>query len=123
MSTTKYGNDVTLSEDRDELLSSTDVDESLMGDDKQQWNAQRHGTRSDRLLAQFRKYRPVIDTSLLLVIAGMLAVLLLRDSHTWSSSGPSQVGGDFTGAGPKCQCTRFHYPNHRVRSRGPGDEF
>ena len=81
--------------------SNTEVDESLIGDEKP-W----HGTRRSKrqtCWSLFNSYRWMIDTFLLLVITSLL--LLLRQE--WASHGfpksSYQVGGDFTGAGPHCR--------------------
>lgn len=90
-------------EDQEEAGSSTEVDESLMGDDKQ-WHAQEFGQRRrskrQTCMAAFRSWRWIIDTALLLVI--LILLLIIRGER--SQTTPKwQVGGDFTGVGPKCQ--------------------
>ncbi|KAH6714212.1 hypothetical protein BKA61DRAFT_674821 [Leptodontidium sp. MPI-SDFR-AT-0119] len=84
--------------DHDETLSATEVDESLMGDEKQLHH--RGMSKKESCMAKLVSYRWILDTSLLLIIIALL--LLLR--HEWSqqktSSSSWQVGGDYTGAGP-----------------------
>jgi hypothetical protein len=95
---------VSSSDDHEELLSSTEVDESVVGEEKPWYTAKeeaRRRSRTSKLVSTLRSYRWLIDFSLLLVILGLLVFLLLgqrRDSRVphW------QVGDDFTGAGPKC---------------------
>ncbi len=94
---------VALGEDHEEDLSSTEVDESLMGDEKG-WNSQRRSKRRT-CVEVVKSYRWMLDTFLLLIIIGLL-LLLRRD---WADHGfpksSSQLGGDFTGAGPHCECS------------------
>ncbi|TPX11708.1 uncharacterized protein E0L32_007687 [Thyridium curvatum] len=94
---------VPITDDRDheESLSMTEVDESLMGDEKP-W-AQQGGRRSRETkswLAAFRSHRWLIDTSLLVVIL-VLVLLLHRERRKDPSTTPQQVGGDFGGNGPQ----------------------
>ncbi|KAH8881481.1 hypothetical protein GQ53DRAFT_788029 [Thozetella sp. PMI_491] len=90
---------VSLNDDHEEARSSTEVDESLMGDDKE-WHPSRR-TKKRTCMTVFNKYRWMIDTFLLLVIVSLL-VLLRNDwaARTFPKSS-FQVGGDFTGAGPQ----------------------
>lgn len=93
---------VSLSEDRDELLSNTDVAESLMGDEKRWQSRDLETGRSSRrktLLSTCKTYRWLIDTSLLLVIVGLLSVLVW-DRRT-ASEYRWQVGGDISKGGPE----------------------
>lgn len=96
---------ITDDRDHDESLSMTEVDESLMGDEKP-W-AQQGGRRSRETkswLAAFRSHRWLIDTSLLVVIL-VLVLLLHRERRKDPSTTPQQVGGDFGGNGPQCWST------------------
>ncbi|KAK3936449.1 hypothetical protein QBC46DRAFT_269596 [Diplogelasinospora grovesii] len=98
-------------DDRDhddlEARSSTEVDESLMGDEKQ-WQHQRAARRStrSRVATFLRSHRWIIDTSLLLVILG----LLVRDKLKEPPANQWEFGGDFTGVGPRFgqQITKFN---------------
>jgi hypothetical protein len=98
---------MSVTDDQQELLSSTEVDESLMGD-KKQWRSPEFETvkwsKMNTFMVAFRSYRLLIDTFLLLVIIGLL--LLLRGQWKKSPSSSRQVGGDFTGAGLKCLSLR-----------------
>jgi hypothetical protein len=70
---------MSVTDDQEELLSSTEVDESLMGDEKQWYSPELEtGKRSktNTFTIAFRSYRWLIDTFLVLVIIGLL--LLLR---------------------------------------------
>jgi hypothetical protein len=94
---------MSVTDDQEELLSSTEVDESLMGDEKQWYSPELEtGKRSktNTFTIAFRSYRWLIDTFFLLVIIELS--LLLR--HQWKKSPSSswQVGGDFAGASLKC---------------------
>ena len=96
-----YG-DISLAEDQEELLSSTEVDDSLAGDDKD-WHRRdvetaRRPSRRRALLARFRRHKWLLDTGLLLAITGLLLVLVW-DRRT-ARAASWQVGGDFTGASP-----------------------
>lgn len=86
--------------DQEEFLSETDVEEGH----ETQWHSSEKPTRRraklHQSLANLRAHRWLIDTSLLLVIIGLLSLLLLRrpQQSEWR-----QIGGDYTGAGPECQ--------------------
>ncbi|KAK0721016.1 hypothetical protein B0H67DRAFT_577952 [Lasiosphaeris hirsuta] len=87
--------------DHGEAGSTTEVDESLMGDEKQ-WHHSRPTRRSRpsrwAFLFKFSSWRWIVDTSLLVVII----YLLLRDqSRQQSANQLWEVGGDFTGVAPK----------------------
>ncbi len=106
---------VALHDDSDDALSGTEVDESLMEDEKS-WHPTRRSRRRT-CLQLFKSYRWMIDTFLLLVIIGLL--LLLRQE--WASHDRSdyprssyQLGGDFTGAGPHCEFSSFLLRHKRV---------
>jgi hypothetical protein len=99
----KYQN---LQADDHDDSSITEVEESLMGDEKQmhlEEFQQRYTKKSKRIacLSTFKEARWFLDTVLLLVIVG----LLLRDQsqkvHLKTSE--REVGGDFTGVGPHCR--------------------
>jgi hypothetical protein len=84
-------------EDHDEAGSNTEVDESLMGDEKK-WQEQDFQTRRKRpsLLKRILSVlRSGVNTLLLLVILGLLVVQQLRAAPTL------EVGSDFTGFAPK----------------------
>lgn len=96
------------SSDHDE--SSTEVGDSLIGEDEKQWDnidledaRSRHrrtaGERIAAALAAARSHRWLIDTLLLVVILGLLLLLHARGRPhaSW------QVGGDYTGEGPHCR--------------------
>ena len=106
---------MSVKDDQEELLSSTEVDESsLMGEDEkqqEQWCSAEQLQKRDQRSRSKRKnifatvlgsYRWLIDIFLLVVIVGLL--ILLRDQYKKSSSPETlrQVGGDFTGAAEKC---------------------
>ena len=92
---------VSLSDDHEETMSNTEVDESLMGDEKE-WQSTRIHRRSKRspILVFLDDHRWPIDGFLVLVILALTALLVLqsqrRQDHT-----VLQVGGDYSGAAPK----------------------
>ena len=99
---------VPIGDEIDESRSSTEVDESLIGDEEQ-WKQpsrqrRRPKSRLNRCFSTFQLWRWVIDTCLLVVI--LVLLLLLRTE--WRNSHPSwrQVGGDYTGSGPQSMCVR-----------------
>lgn len=101
-SNTLYKNVYTTDEhDHEEALSTTEVDESLMGDEKP--SQHRKISTRQSCIGKLRSYRWILDTTLLMIILGLL--LLLR--HEWSQQkippASWQVGGDYTGAGPTCK--------------------
>jgi len=86
--------------------SITEVEESLMGDEKQMHRdefRERCSKKSKRrtCLTILNQARWFLDTILLLVIVG----LLLRDQSQKAdlSSSEHEVGGDMTGVGPHCK--------------------
>lgn len=91
-------------EDREELLSSTEVEDSLMGDEeKGQWHTDNrrapHDTRRKR--DAVKSHRWLISTILQVIIIAMLGLILSRQvEETQAPSGTPQVGGDFNGKGP-----------------------
>lgn len=85
--------------------SSTEVDESLIGD-KHHWDSIALGSperrRRNTCISAFHAFRWLIDTILLLVILTLLVILLLRSEPNGARPNSRQVGGDYTGAGPSC---------------------
>lgn len=85
--------------------SSTEVDESLLGDEKQ-WHEDgiRLGQRPKRtrLWKRLGCVWWIVDTALLLVILG----LLVRDQLRQPAVNKWDFGGDFTGVGPRGKKTR-----------------
>ncbi|KAK4210916.1 hypothetical protein QBC37DRAFT_291445 [Rhypophila decipiens] len=86
----------------EEARSSTEVDESLMGDEKQWHKQQPHqqsGSRSmrSRIMSVLWSARWFVDTLLLLAILG----LLVRDQMRKPEVNQWDFGGDFTGVGPR----------------------
>ncbi|KAK3326766.1 hypothetical protein B0H66DRAFT_168605 [Apodospora peruviana] len=82
--------------------SSTEVDESLMGDEKQ-WHQQQHQQqptrqpRGSKALSVLRSCKWGLDTLLLLAILG----LLVRNQLTQPVVNQWDFGGDLTGVGPR----------------------
>lgn len=94
---------VSLSDDHEEMMSNTEVDESLMGDEKEwQTTGMRRRSRRKAISSVLDKYRWHLDGFLLFVIAALAAVLLLQARRRADPSSRWQVGGDYTGNGPKC---------------------
>jgi hypothetical protein len=95
-----------LQDDVDE--SSTEVDDSLMGDEKGRHPAavKRPAKRSRRrtTLTTLSGYRWAVDTALLLTILG----LLVRDQMRSPTVNPLDFNGDLTGVGPKCELFPLH---------------
>jgi len=102
-------------EDQEELLSSTDVDDSSVSGghhhDEKQWHnvdleasPQKHAKRTmtQACVVLFRRYRWLVDTVLLLVNISLSLLLVRNFWEAAPSSTPWQVGGDFGGNGPKC---------------------
>ena len=99
----KYENIQLTSDDHDE--SSTEVDESLMGDEKQ-WDGEHMQSlskrqRRSRLLSALSSCRWIVDTLLLLVILG----LLVREQLRKRPVNPWDFTGDMTGVGPRCMAS------------------
>ncbi|KAK7964466.1 hypothetical protein PG988_011440 [Apiospora saccharicola] len=97
----------------DDGRSSTEVDESVMGDEKH-WRGdatQHHHpdchhhshheeeSTTRKYMTKFRRYRWIVDT-LLLCVNISLSLLLVRDFWREKSISTIQVGGDVTGLGP-----------------------
>ncbi|PMD57178.1 uncharacterized protein K444DRAFT_632315 [Hyaloscypha bicolor E] len=98
--------------DDHEDSSTTEVEESLMGDEKQMYGEefrQKYATKSKRVtcLSIINQARWFLDAVLLLVIVGLLA----RDQSQKAipKTSENEVGGDFTGVGPhfSTQVTTF----------------
>lgn len=93
---------VSLSDDHEETMSNTEVDESLMGDEKE-WHTSGMQWRSRRrtITVLLDSYRWHIDAFLLFVITVLAALLLLQARRRDEPSTRWQVGGDYTGNAPK----------------------
>jgi hypothetical protein len=92
--------------DDHEGSSTTEVEESLLGDEKMMHGEefrQRHAAKSKRAvcLSILNQARWILDTVLLLVIVW----LLVRDQSQKAipKTSENEVGGDFTGVGPHCR--------------------
>lgn len=108
---------VAVADDKDDGRSSTEVDESVMGDEKH-WRGEAHRhhhpdcrhhsheteSTTRRYMTRFRRYRWVVDT-LLLCVNISLSLLLVRDFWREKSVSTIQVGGDVSGLGPTCECS------------------
>lgn len=92
-------------DDRDDAGSNTEVEDSLMGDEKK-WDFQTPQTpqqrRRSKLLSALWSGRWYLDTLLLLGIFG----LLVRQQMKTPTVPKWEVGGDFTGVHPTC---KSHY--------------
>lgn len=104
----KYENIHLTGDDHDE--SSTEVDESLMGDEKQ-WDGEHIQSlskrqRRNRCLSALSSCRWIVDTLLLLVIIG----LLVREQLRKLPVNPWDFTGDMTGVGPRCTLSRDNLP-------------
>lgn len=90
-------------QDRAELLSDTEVEESVHGDEKQ-WKLPRAESsrrqKRSTFVQKLRYHRFLIDFALFFVVIALLMVLVVRDGRAPSIM---QVGGDFTGGGPQCK--------------------
>lgn len=108
--TSKYAN-LRHVDDRDGSRSSTEVEESLMGDEKQWHDIElsrptTRRTKCGRVVAAFRSSRWMIDTALLLIILGLLVKDQWRKPETGEKdTNPWQFGQDLTGVGPRCKAT------------------
>ncbi|PMD42849.1 hypothetical protein L207DRAFT_424172 [Hyaloscypha variabilis F] len=91
---------VSSTDDQEKLLSSNEIHEASM-DDEKQWHSLEldagRRLKANKFTMAFGSYRWLIDAFLILVITGLL--LLLHDQSK-DSQGSIQVGGDSTGAGP-----------------------
>jgi len=86
--------------------SITEVEESLMGDEKQMHRdefRQRYTKKSKRrtCLTILNQARWFLDTILLLVIVGLL--LRNQSENAIPKNSEHEVGGDMTGVGPHCK--------------------
>ena len=97
---------VSSTDDQEKLLSSNEIHEASM-DDEKQWHSLEldagRRLKANKFTMAFGSYRWLIDAFLILVITGLL--LLLHDQSK-DSPGSIQVGGDSTGAGPTCLSAR-----------------
>lgn len=96
---------VPLADEQYESRSSTEVDESVNGDECHCHFTSGRSLKRERRKAcifAFRSYLRIIDTLFLLVILSFLVILLLRDEHTGAQRDLRQVGGDYLGASPVC---------------------
>lgn len=87
--------------DREEFLSETDVDIT----NEKPWHAEEgrnKWTQPRGIVYKIKKHRWIIDTSFLVVIVILLAVLLLRDAGVPEAR---QVGSDFTGSNQHSKLT------------------
>lgn len=105
----KYAN-IQHNDDHEDSRSSTEVEDSLMGDEKQwhdiELNRSTTRTRRNRFIAAVKSMRWMIDTALLLIILA----LLIRDQWNKPAAeekevNPWQFGQDLTGVGPRCKCS------------------
>jgi hypothetical protein len=99
-------------DDREELLSSTEVEDSLVGDNadaEKQWHEQRWARRDDSSSCRRSNRRWIISTVLQVIIIFLLAVILFQDKIMPDSAmmeETPQVGGAFNGKGPTCEFYR-----------------
>lgn len=91
-------------EDEESLLPAKMNMQSQIGDSKG-WTSMddaSNDTRSEKIsfISTITSYRWLIDTSLLLIIIGLMTVLLRRDQWNGKSKEAAtwQIGGDFTAA-------------------------
>jgi hypothetical protein len=91
-------------EDEESLLSTKMNMQSQVGDSKgwTSMNDTSNDTRTEKksFISTITSYRWLIDTSLLLIIIGLMTVLLRRDGWNGTSKEAAtwQIGGDFTAA-------------------------
>lgn len=95
-------------DDRDDSRSSTEVEDSLMGDEKQwhdvELNRPTKRTRRNRFFTAIKSARWFIDTILLLIILGLLVRDQWRKPEAEDKDvNPWQFGQDMTGVGPRCK--------------------
>lgn len=103
-------------EDRDDS-STTDVEESLMGDEKQMdgkrcGKGHKRKSKSVTCLHLLQEARWFLDIGLLLIIIGLLLRDQSQKAHPKTSE--NEVGGDFTGVGPHCKSYQA-FGKHRRR--------
>ena len=91
-------------EDEESLLPTKINMQSQVGDSKE-WTSMddaSNDTRTEKksFISTITSYRWLIDTSLLLIIIGLMTVLLRRDGRKGASKEAAtwQIGGDFTAA-------------------------
>ncbi|KAF2800437.1 hypothetical protein K505DRAFT_320428 [Melanomma pulvis-pyrius CBS 109.77] len=89
--------------DDEESLLPTKLDSESRMPDSKEWNPtealeNRKNPQRRSLISTLTSYRWLIDTSLLLIIIGLMTVLLRRDQWNKGSSVSWQIGGDFTAA-------------------------
>lgn len=91
-------------EDREELLSNTEVEDSLMGDEeKGQWHRNNHLSSHEarRKRDTRNSHRWIMSTILQVLIVALLALILYRQQESKQPvSETPQVGSSFTGKGP-----------------------
>lgn len=97
---------MSITDDLEDLLSNTDVEESFMGNDKQ-WDstdleARKWMNKRSKFAAALGSCRWIIDAILLLVIIALLMVLWDQRRTKESASTTIQIGGDYTGASEGC---------------------
>lgn len=94
--------------------SITEVDESLMGDEKHMNDELRYGRKKrTTCLSILKEARWYLDTILLLVIVGLLWRGQQQQSIPKTSE--HEVGGDMTGVGPHCEMSwRYHRCNTQL---------
>lgn len=87
--------------------SNTQVDESLNGEDKMWLEKELHGSRRRRsgVLGFLQDYHWMINTSLLLIILG----LVVHEQWKKKPVNEYQIGGDMTGVGPECEYNPHGY--------------
>ncbi|KAI1337243.1 hypothetical protein F5Y15DRAFT_390699 [Xylariaceae sp. FL0016] len=104
--------------DHDDSRSSTEVEESLMGDEKQwqdiELNRPTRRTKTNRFIATLKSSRWIVDTSLLFIILALLVRDQWRkpadqDPNIW------QFGQDMTGVGPRL--------NHQIQTFSPDQSY
>jgi hypothetical protein len=88
--------------------SSTEVDESLLGEDERQWSLEqmhqhrlnkRRASRLSRVCTTLNSCRWIVDWTLLLVILGFVIRGQMREPQL----NPYDFGGDLTGVAPRCK--------------------
>jgi hypothetical protein len=105
-----------LVEEEKQFLTATESDGSWEGNEKTKW---REGTqrkprsRVSKFIAEFRRFRWLIDVALLIINIS-LSFMLLRAFRTENSSSSIQVGGDFSGTGLDCECRALTMGDHRT---------
>lgn len=85
--------------------SSTEVEDSLLGEDERQWTLEqlhrsnKRPSRMSRVCTTFNSYRWMVDWTLLLLILGFV----VRGQFKEPAVNPYDFGGDITGVGPRCK--------------------